>query len=134
MRILLPILAIAISACNQTAQTQQFQTIPEAEANVFPTNWRAEVVADLKETILDPKSVQSAEIAEPSLRHMGVASRYVVCYRINAKNAYGGMAGKQEYIAVFVRGKFSSSQRPIGGPMGQCAGVQYGPFPEAMKL
>ena len=67
----------------------------------------------------DPTGIRDAGIAEPALKAVGNAPRYVVCVRFNAKKRGNEYAGVKEIAAVFMVGRFDrfleKAQEPMRG-------------------
>lgn len=131
LRSLAGTLALCFVASTAAAQQPMFKEIPESEANVPPRNWKAEMLQQLQQLILDPTSIRDATVSPPALRFMGVAHRYVACLRFNAKNSYGGYTGINTYAAVFVRGTLSGLDTDFSGA---CRGASYTAFPEISAI
>jgi hypothetical protein len=101
------------------------------EVNVFPNNYRADLLAFLQTYLNDPTNVREAQIAEPVLRQVNSTDRYVVCLKYNAKNNDGRYIGVRETIAIYVRGRFNQLVDATGDV---CKGAAYQPFPELAAL
>jgi hypothetical protein len=103
---------------------------PSPARNIPPSaDYRAEIAAHLRATLKDPSSIRDAMIGEPQQTWMGVAYRYTVCVRMNAKNSYGGYAGPQDHLVVFLDGRPFSVQEALSV---QCGRAAYAPYPELM--
>jgi hypothetical protein len=98
--------------------------------NVFPENYRAEILAYQRSYLNDPTGVRSAAISQPALRKIGSVERYVACVRFNAKAPGGGYIGEREHIAVFLAGKLDQ----MGVTREECKDAAYAPFPELERL
>ena len=102
-----------------------------SELNSPPTDYKREIVGAMHAYLNDPTGIRDAEIAEPALKTIGNATRYVVCVRLNAKKRGGGYAGVKDMAAVFMVGRFDHFAEKAQEP---CAGAGYAPFPELQKL
>lgn len=100
-------------------------------ANVYPDNYKAELLAFLQTYLNDPTNVRETQIAEPMLRQVNSTDRYVVCLRYNAKNSDGRYMGVKETFAVYLRGRFNQLVDATGDI---CKGATYQPFPELAAL
>jgi hypothetical protein len=100
-------------------------------ANVYPNNYRAELLSFLQTYLNDPTNVREAEIAEPALRQVNSTDRYVVCLKYNAKNTDGRYMGVKETIAIYLHGRFNQLVDATGDT---CKGATYVPFPELSAL
>lgn len=101
------------------------------DVNVYPDNYRAELLAFLHTYLNDPTNVREAQIAEPVLRQVKSTDRYVVCLKYDAKNNDGRYMGVKETIAIYVRGRFNQLIDANGDI---CKGATYRPFPELAAL
>lgn len=101
------------------------------EANVYPDNYRAELLAFLHTYLNDPTNVREAQIAAPMLRQVNSTDRYVVCVKYNAKNNDGRYMGVRETVAIYVRARFNQLVDATGDI---CKGATYQAFPELAAL
>jgi len=102
-------------------------------ANVPPHDYKPDILAAMHAYLNDPTGIRDAGIAEPALRSVGNAKRYVVCLRLNAKKNDNKRqyAGIRQMAAVFVAGRFDHFADPAKDA---CTGATYAPFPELEKL
>jgi hypothetical protein len=122
------VLSLAILGASSTLA--QIAPPPPDHLQVAPKNYRAEVRREARASMFDDTSVRNPRIAPPVYSNMGAGYRWVVCFSYNGKNSYGGFTGNQEYMAVYVSGRFSSIDRPKEG---QCRSAQYSAFPELAR-
>ena len=101
-----------------------------ASVNVFPENYRAEILAYQRSYLNDPTGIRSAAISQPALRKVGSVERYVVCVRFNAKAAGGTYASMRDHLAIFLAGKLDQ----MAVTREECKEATYGPFPELERL
>lgn len=73
--------------------------------NVFPQNYKADLLAYFRAYLNDPKGVRGASVSTPALKDVGPGQRYVVCVRFNARDTRGKYLGPKEAMAVYVAGK-----------------------------
>ena len=150
--------AFSLGACSHDHQTSENAAAGSADPiNVPPANYKPDILGAMHAYLNDPTGIRDAGIAEPALKSVGNATRYVVCLRFNAKK-HGKekeYAGPKEIAAVFVAGRFdrfeTSREPPHGSshepspeaslqapwhepPRDPCAGATYAPFPELEKL
>jgi hypothetical protein len=119
-------LALAIGACSLKREE------PKVEENLFPTDYRAEIVKAMPKLLADMTGIRNASVSEPALMTVGDERRYFVCVRYTPRKAafsndYGS---PEERLAVFFAGKlnqFIDSQRE------HCARAAFQPFPELEK-
>jgi hypothetical protein len=105
--------------------------------NVYPANYRAELLAYLRTYLNDPSGVREAQVSEPVLRSVGPGNRYVVCVRFNPRKVGGGYAGAREHMVVYVGGKLDRFVELRGEQQAkgeQCSGATYAAFPELESL
>jgi len=119
----------------------------EERANVYPGNYRADLVAAMRTYVSDPAGVRDAWVAEPMITQIGRQKRYAACVRFNARNGNGRSAEGRVVLAVFSAGRFdqfieaSASDDPANQETlsalvkGRCDAAEYKRFPEleAMK-
>lgn len=112
----------------------------DPDINVYPANYKPEILGALHAYLSDPTGIRDAAIADPALKTVGGNQRYVVCLRFNAKKPRGDYAGPKELAAVFVAGRFDRfAEIPKGekadrDERDRCMGAAYAPFPELQKL
>jgi hypothetical protein len=128
------LLATALSFCMGGCSTFGHHGSGEGPgANVYPNNYRAELLAFLQTYLNDPSNVREAEIAEPVLRQVNSTDRYVVCLRYNAKDTDGRYMGVKDTVAIYLHGRFNQLvDAEMTGDT--CKGAAYEPFPELAAL
>ena len=125
------VLSFALGACASNYEVSPEVRKAEWEArNIYPKDYRPEIVAYLRTYLNDPSNVKDAAISEPVLKPMGLGNRYVSCVRYVAKQDSGMYAPSKEHLVIFVDGKLDAFQ----DTKEQCANASYGPFPELEKL
>jgi hypothetical protein len=117
-------LTLALGACGH-------DLAPDSTSNVYPTNYKSDILAAMHAYLNDPTGIRDAAISEPTLKSSGIVSPYIVCLRFNPKKDASEYAGPREIAAVFLAGRLD---RFIDAPKEDCAGVTYGAFPELQKL
>jgi hypothetical protein len=102
---------------------------------VFPANYRAELLAYLRNFLNDPTNVRNAYLSEPVLIRLEGEERYITCVRFDARNSYGSYRGSREYLATYFAGKleYFAELRPESGD-DRCRTATYMPFPELQQL
>jgi hypothetical protein len=133
-------LAAALAGCASERMRQR-----EAEINVYPATYRADLVAAMRAYVSDPASVRDAWVAEPALVQVVGKRRYAACLRFSARS--DGRYASRSALAVFSEGRFDqfiepsastdpASQESLSALMKErCEAAEYKRFPEleAMK-
>jgi hypothetical protein len=126
-------IALALGACASgfgERSTEERKADWDAQ-NVYPTNYRAELIAHLRTYLNDPTGVREAVVSEPALKPAGFGERYVVCVRFNPKRAGGGYAGAKDHLVIYVGGKLDRYLEAAGE---NCKDAAYAAFPELERL
>jgi hypothetical protein len=101
--------------------------------NVFPQNYKADLMAYMRTYLNDPTHVRGAAVALPQLKPVGPGERYVACVRYNARVS-GKYGGSKDGAAIYVSGKldrFLDLPREVAE---FCKDATYAPFPELETL
>lgn len=101
--------------------------------NVFPQNYKADLMAYMRTYLNDPTHVRGAAVSQPQLKAVGPGERYVACVRYNAR-VDGKYAGAKDGAATYVSGKLD---RYLDAPIEVrelCKDAAYAPFPELETL
>lgn len=112
----------------------------DEELNVYPANYKTDILGAMHAYLNDPTGIRDAGIAEPALKSIGGNNRYVVCVRFNGKKSGNVYAGVKEIAGVFLAGKFDRfvdtgrAEQREQQQHNECAGAAYAPFPELQKL
>jgi hypothetical protein len=120
---LAPAFAMSLAAC--TTKT------PEIDPNMFPTDYKKEILDTLTRTLDDPINVRDAFISDPMLTPIGKNQRYTACVRFNARNLKKQYVGSKDRIAYFYGGHLNQL---VEATPDQCGNAAYKPFPELEKL
>lgn len=132
LRDVLPLAAVLLSACGGVKDWPYQQGVVRGEANIYPDNYKADILAFLRTYLNDPTQISGAAISEPGLRPGPAGqSRYGVCVRFNARNAGGNYEGSKDRIVYFLAGQLDTMME---AKRDQCAGATYQPFPELERL
>jgi hypothetical protein len=118
------LLAIALGACAERGASK-------VEENILPTDYRPDILTEMRRHVDDPEGIRDAYIAEPALRPYGTVSRYVVCIRFNARNNDGRYVGSKDMAAFYYAGRMT---RILDSDRELCGSAAYQPFPELQKL
>ena len=103
----------------------------DSRRNIYPANYKADLLAFLRAYLNDPTNIHDAVVAEPVQKSTGRGTRYVVCLKFSARDSSGNYRGIKEYTALFLAGRFD--QMTEAGK-DQCAQAAYQPFPELETL
>ena len=123
---LLSTLAVSLIGCSGSSSKQ-----PEENPNVFPADYKNEILLTMTNTLEDPTKIRDAFISEPALRQAGKEERYVVCVRSDSRNANRNYTGSKDRIGYFYAGHLNQL---IDATKEQCGNAAYKPFPELEKL
>jgi len=123
---LLLVLTFALGGCGHNVASDS-----DNEINVYPANYKSDILAAMHAYLNDPTGIRDAAISEPALKSSGNISRYIACVRFTPKKNAKEYAGPKEIAAVFLAGRFD---RFIDTPKDECAGATYVGFPELQKL
>jgi hypothetical protein len=121
---LLLVLTFALAGCGHSVAPDS-----DSEMNVYPANYKADILAAMHAYLNDPTGIRDAAISEPTLKSSG--NPYIVCVRFTPKKSTREYASPKEIVAVFLAGRFD---RFIDTPKDECAGAAYAAFPELQKL
>jgi hypothetical protein len=101
--------------------------------NVFPQNYKADLMAYMRTYLNDPTHVRGAAVSQPQLKTVGPGERYVACVRYDAR-VDGKYAGSKDGAATYVSGKLD---RYLDAPIEVrelCKDAAYASFPELETL
>ena len=118
-------LALALAACSSDKKE------PEENPNVFPADYKNEILTTMTTMLDDPTNVRNAYISDPILRAAGKDERYIVCVRSDSRDVSKQYAGSKDRIAIFYGGHLNQL---IDATKEQCGNAAYKPFPELEHL
>ena len=113
---LLSALAASLIACSSDKRQA------EENPNVFPADYKNEILFTMTNTLDDPTNIRSAYITDPFVRAAGKEERFIVCVRADART---------DHVAVFYGGHLNQL---VEATKEQCGNAAYKPFPELEKL
>jgi len=127
------LLVLALAACGKTLDelSSDQRRAAWTAANVYPADYRTELVAYLRTYLNDPTGIREAAISEPALKPVGAGDRYVVCVRFNPKRGGGGYAGLKDHLVIYAGGKLDRYLEAAGE---SCKDAVYAAFPELERL
>jgi hypothetical protein len=123
---LLSALAAGLIGCSSGSSKQS-----EENPNVFPADYKNEILLTMTNTLENPTNIRGAFISEPVLRPAGKEERYVVCVRSDSRNANKNYTGSKDRIGYFYAGHLNQL---VDATKEQCGNAAYRPFPELEKL
>jgi hypothetical protein len=95
------------------------------DPNVYPTTYKADLLAYLQNRGSEMENVREAYISTPALTQFGGSQRYVVCLRTD------GEGGRREKMVVFFSGQINQY---VDATSQQCGAAAYQPLPELAAL
>jgi len=122
---LLSALAVSLLACSSDKKQA------EENPNVFPSDYKNEILTTLTSSLDDPTNIRSAYITDPFIRPAGKEERYVVCVRSDSQNVARHYTGITDRIGYFYNGHLNQL---VDATKEQCGNIAYKPFPELEKL
>src|SRR5215831_8717168 len=117
-------LAVVLTGCGSGRLREREER--EARINIYPDNFRADLLAALHTYVGDPTHIRDAYVSEPAVNAIGRQNRYTACVRFNARNSDGRYTGSRDVLAVFADGRFDQF---IDG-----ASTQIGPANQASQV
>src|SRR6476659_8622632 len=97
--------------------------------NIYPQNYRQDLLAYLRTYLNDPSHVRGAAFSQPQLKYIGPGDRYVVCVRFNARNTDGKYQGSKDGAAIYVAGKLDRFFDVPREVRELCKDAAFAPFP-----
>jgi hypothetical protein len=127
MRWLIAVIPFLVAGCAGSSMHER--TVP----NVYPQNYKSEIVALMRSYLNDPTGVRDAFVSEPVPRTIDGGERHVVCVRYNAKKSGGQYAGSKDSLVLFRGGRLD---RIVDNELAraECKGASYAAFPELQKM
>jgi hypothetical protein len=123
------ILVWTLGGCGGTTHFLSSEPKP-VEPNVYPENYKSELL-DLMRTFLnDPTNVRDAYVTEPVLKPFDNQDLYIVCVRYNPK-VDGKYVGVTNKVAIYYGGRINQF---VDANPDRCGNAAYQPFPELEQL
>jgi hypothetical protein len=113
--VILLLTAGALAGCSNSGKDQA------VDPNVFPANYRTQLVGFLRQSLTNRSDFRGAMISEPALKSVGPTEHYVVCLQFNPRSLIKTKA------AVYLSGQMTQF---IDATAEQCANAAYQPFKE----
>jgi hypothetical protein len=122
-------LAVSVAGCSgfggpKNAQ-QPAAAATAADPNIYPANYRSDLLDFLKQSLTQRADFRGAMIAPPMLRPIGDSQHYMVCLQFN------GNSQLKSKVAIYLAGQITQF---IDATPQYCAGAAYQPFPEREKV
>jgi len=115
-----------LAACSSTSSEP-----PKVDANIYPTDFKGEVVRAFQLPQDTPAVVRNAYISDPAINPADPNSHYSVCVRFSTGNAVGRLTQNKDRIGFFYAGRLNQF---IEATPEQCGKAFYKPFPELEKV
>jgi hypothetical protein len=135
MRWLMLAAALLVGGCSTEVGPTQSELKADWEAqNIYPDNYRQDLLAFLRTYLNDPTHIRDSEVSQPFRKTVGPAERFIACVRYNARKSDGQYAGSKDGAAIYVSAKldrFLDAQKEVHE---LCKDAVYAPFPELQKL
>ena len=131
MRLLIIVVPFLLAGCS--SEWTQERAASAQMHNVYPQQYRSEIVALMRSYLNDPTGVRDAYVSEPSQRTIDGLPRYASCVRYNAKKTGGQYVGSRDSMVLFRGGRLD---RIVDNEAGraQCKEAAYVPFPELQQM
>jgi len=123
------LLGVALCGCTSEREFSGLETKGGVSVNVYPDNYKAEILAYLRNYLNDLTGIREAGISVPAMRKVGNLERYVSCVRFSARTP-GASASGRDYLVIFLAGKLDQ----LGQTREECKEATYQPFPELERL
>lgn len=115
--------AMVLAACSSSPK--------EPDPNIYPKEYKAQILLELQRLLDDPTNVRDAYISEPALVTVNKEQRYRVCVRSNSRNLVKEYEGSKDRIAYFYAGFLNQL---VEATPEQCGSAAYQPWPELQTL
>ena len=135
MRWLALLAALVLGGCESEVGPSKAELKAQWDAqNVFPQNYKNDLIAFLRTYINDPTHIRGAAVSQPQIKNVGPGDRYIACVRYDARKSSGQYAGSKDGVATFVSGKLDRYFDTPKDVHELCKDTAYEPFPELEKL
>jgi hypothetical protein len=119
------VFALGLAACSTSSKNA------EPDPNIFPKDYKLELMNELQRTLDDPTNIRDAYVTEPFLTQASREQRYAVCVRSNSRNINREYTGSKDRIGYFYAGHLNQL---IEATPEQCGKAAYKPWPELQKI
>lgn len=100
-KVVLLIVALSLCGCSATPDPQKM--------GPYPSNYRALIKVQMKETFVDPYSLRDVSISTPAGYHYFMEQGWLVCVQANAKNSLGGYTGLETTAYLISKGEIAET-------------------------
>ncbi|MGA2895093.1 MAG: hypothetical protein ABSE22_19680 [Xanthobacteraceae bacterium] len=114
-------LAITAAGCSDFGGSKTKTPAAPVDANAFPADYRAQLVAFLRQSLTTRPDFRGALISQPVLKPIGDSQHYMVCMQFGSR---GQPATK---VAIYLYGQMTQF---VDAAQGQCSDAAYQPFTE----
>jgi hypothetical protein len=127
--IILSLAAMALAGCSAGNSIfggpKQGKPVPTVDANLYPPNYRAQIVIMMRKLLSNRADYQNAMIAPPALKPVPDSPNlhYVVCLQFNDRTEH------RDKVVIYLGGE---PQQYVDATPQECDGAPYGPFPELL--
>jgi hypothetical protein len=111
--------ALTAAGCNGFGDPKAQQQAVAADPNAYPTNYRIQIIAFLRQTLTDRSDFRGALISQPVLKPVGDNPHYVVCLQFN------GHSQIKNKVAIYLGGQMNEF---IDSTPAECGDAVYQPF------
>ena len=126
------LLPLALAGCLGNDDARPVSFVEDSnEAQPFPTDYRAQILAFLHTYLNSPVGVRAAQITEPVQRTVGGRVRYVACLRYAERQSDGSYREPRERAIIFVSGRLDRIMTSVSE---ECVGAIYAAFPDLEKM
>jgi len=121
------IAALAVSGCSSFGGTKRPQAEATVNPNVYPSNYREQIVGVLNMQLNNPVDFRTALISQPMLKPLADSSlpHYVVCLQFPNRSDH------QIKVVIFLE---AAPTQYIDATPQLCGDAAYQPFPELAKM
>lgn len=137
MRRLALVAALVLGGCSTDTvpfPEQHDMAVRWEAQNVYPANYKGDVLAYMRTYLNNPEHVHGAALASPQLKTVGPGQRYIACVRYNARDNDGKYMGPKDGVAVYVSGRLDQFLDQPKMTREMCKDAVYAPFPELERL
>jgi hypothetical protein len=121
LAVALTAVALTAAGCNGFGDPKAQQQAAAADPNAYPTNYRVQIIAFLRQTLTDRSDFRGALISQPVLKPIGDNQHYVVCLQFNGRSQI------KSKVAIYLGGQMNEF---IDSEPAQCSDAAYQPFKE----